>query len=115
MTDDDIIIPTPPLPSRSLCPLVRRAKTHLPEGPTKRAKGQNPPVGPTRRAKDKSAGGQNKDGILYSPNPAERVKQICPNPTDVFLLMYPPTLRELTTEMSNLYSTQAEQTHVLVT
>lgn len=33
---------------------------------------------------------------------------------DVFLLMYPPTLREITIEMSNLFSTQtkAKQLHM---
>ncbi|XP_055780177.1 piggyBac transposable element-derived protein 3-like [Salvelinus fontinalis] len=46
--------------------------------------------------------------IVYSPNAAECVKQSCPNPMDVFLLMYPPTLREITIEMSNLYSTQTK-------
>ncbi|KAE8297103.1 hypothetical protein D5F01_LYC03717 [Larimichthys crocea] len=42
---------------------------------------------------------------VYRPNAAECKKQSCPNPLDVFLLMYPPTLREITVEMSNLYST----------
>uniref|UniRef100_A0A674BM32 PiggyBac transposable element-derived protein domain-containing protein n=1 Tax=Salmo trutta TaxID=8032 RepID=A0A674BM32_SALTR len=46
--------------------------------------------------------------IVYSPNTTECVKQSCPNPMDVFLLMYPPTLREITIEMSNLYSTQTK-------
>ncbi len=45
---------------------------------------------------------------VYSPNTADCVKQSCPNPIDVFLLMYPPTLRELTAKMSNLYSTQTK-------
>lgn len=45
---------------------------------------------------------------VYRPNAAECVKQSCPNPVDVFLLMYPPTLREITVEMSNLYSTQTK-------
>uniref|UniRef100_A0A673X5S5 PiggyBac transposable element-derived protein domain-containing protein n=1 Tax=Salmo trutta TaxID=8032 RepID=A0A673X5S5_SALTR len=46
--------------------------------------------------------------IVYSPNAAECVNQSCPNPMDVFLLMYPPTLREITIEMSNLHSTQTK-------
>ncbi|XP_051813277.1 piggyBac transposable element-derived protein 2-like [Acanthochromis polyacanthus] len=46
--------------------------------------------------------------IVYSPNAAEFVKQSCPDPMAVFLLMYPPTLREITVEMSNLYSTQTK-------
>ncbi|TKS67811.1 PiggyBac transposable element-derived protein 3 [Collichthys lucidus] len=48
---------------------------------------------------------------VYRPNAAECVKQSCPNPVDVtnlLLLMYPPTLREITVEMSNLYSTQTK-------
>ncbi len=45
---------------------------------------------------------------VYRPNAAECVKQCCPNPVDVFLLMYPPTLREITVEMSNLYSSQTK-------
>ncbi|TWW69316.1 Chimeric ERCC6-PGBD3 protein [Takifugu flavidus] len=45
---------------------------------------------------------------VYRPNAAECVKQSCSNPVDVFLLMYPPTLREITVEMSNLYSTQTK-------
>ena len=44
--------------------------------------------------------------IVYIPNVAECVKQNCSNPKDVFLLMYPPTLRDITFETSNLYSTQ---------
>lgn len=43
---------------------------------------------------------------VYRPNTAEFIKQSCPNPTNVFLLMYPHTLRELTVGISNLYSTQ---------
>ena len=31
---------------------------------------------------------------------------------DLFLLMYPPTLREITIEMSNLYSTQTKGKHL---
>lgn len=31
---------------------------------------------------------------------------------DLFLLMYPPTLREITVEMSNLYSTQTKGKHL---
>ena len=46
--------------------------------------------------------------IVYSPNAAECVKPSCPNPMDVFLLMYPSTLREITIEMSNLYSTKTK-------
>uniref|UniRef100_A0A667X9S4 PiggyBac transposable element-derived protein domain-containing protein n=1 Tax=Myripristis murdjan TaxID=586833 RepID=A0A667X9S4_9TELE len=34
--------------------------------------------------------------------------RVCPDPMDIFLLMYPPTLREITVEMSNLYSTQTK-------
>ncbi|KAF3860473.1 hypothetical protein F7725_000728 [Dissostichus mawsoni] len=45
---------------------------------------------------------------VYSPNAAECIKQSCPDPMDVFLLMYPTTLREITIEMSNLYSTQTK-------
>lgn len=50
--------------------------------------------------------------IVYSQNAAECVKQSCPNPVNVFLLMYPPTRREITTEMSNLYSTQTKDKEV---
>lgn len=46
--------------------------------------------------------------IVYSPNAAEFLKQSHPTPVYVFLLMYPPTLRETTREMSNLYSTQTK-------
>lgn len=45
---------------------------------------------------------------VYRPNVAECVKRSCPNPVDVFLLMYPPTLREITVERSDLYSTQTK-------
>uniref|UniRef100_A0A8D0A249 PiggyBac transposable element-derived protein domain-containing protein n=1 Tax=Sander lucioperca TaxID=283035 RepID=A0A8D0A249_SANLU len=45
---------------------------------------------------------------VYRPNAAECAKQGCPDPMDVFLLMYPPTLRETNVEMSNLYSTQTK-------
>ncbi len=45
---------------------------------------------------------------VYRLNAAECVKQSCPNPVNVFLLMYPPTLREITVEMSNLYSSQTK-------
>ena len=46
--------------------------------------------------------------LVYSPNAAECMKQSCSNPMDVFLQMYPPTLREISIEMSNLYSTQTK-------
>uniref|UniRef100_A0A3Q3GCL7 PiggyBac transposable element-derived protein domain-containing protein n=1 Tax=Labrus bergylta TaxID=56723 RepID=A0A3Q3GCL7_9LABR len=45
---------------------------------------------------------------VYSPNAAECVKQNLPNPMDVFLLLFPPTLRELTVKMWKLYSTQTK-------
>ena len=50
--------------------------------------------------------------IVYSPNAEECVKQNSPDPMDLFLLMYPPTLREITIEMSNLYSTQTKGKHL---
>uniref|UniRef100_A0A3Q3MCB3 PiggyBac transposable element-derived protein domain-containing protein n=1 Tax=Labrus bergylta TaxID=56723 RepID=A0A3Q3MCB3_9LABR len=45
---------------------------------------------------------------VYSPNAAECVKQNLPNPMDIFLLLFPPTLRELTVKMWKLYSTQTK-------
>lgn len=49
---------------------------------------------------------------VYRPNAAEFLKEHCPDPMDVFLLMYPPTLRERTVEMSNLYSSQTKCKHL---
>lgn len=49
---------------------------------------------------------------VYRPNAAEFLKDQCPDPMDVFLLMYPPTLREHTVEMSNLYSSQTKGKHL---
>ncbi|KAJ8333444.1 hypothetical protein SKAU_G00414520 [Synaphobranchus kaupii] len=48
------------------------------------------------------------DFVTYGPTAAECIKQTKPDPVDLFLLMYPPTLRELTLEMSNTYSMQTK-------
>uniref|UniRef100_A0A3B4VB30 PiggyBac transposable element-derived protein domain-containing protein n=1 Tax=Seriola dumerili TaxID=41447 RepID=A0A3B4VB30_SERDU len=48
------------------------------------------------------------DFVTYGPTAADCIKQTKPDPVDLFLLMYPPTLRELTVEMSNLYSMQTK-------
>uniref|UniRef100_A0A8P4GQ65 PiggyBac transposable element-derived protein domain-containing protein n=1 Tax=Dicentrarchus labrax TaxID=13489 RepID=A0A8P4GQ65_DICLA len=49
-----------------------------------------------------------QDFVTYGPTAADCIKQTKPDPVDLFLLMYPPTLRELTVEMSNLYSMQTK-------
>lgn len=46
------------------------------------------------------------DYIVYEPTAAQCLKASNANPLDVFLAMYPQSLRELTMEMSNLYSVQ---------
>lgn len=46
------------------------------------------------------------DYIVYEPTAAQCLKASNPNPLDIFLAMYPQCLRELTLEMSNLYSVQ---------
>uniref|UniRef100_A0A671KWE7 PiggyBac transposable element-derived protein domain-containing protein n=1 Tax=Sinocyclocheilus anshuiensis TaxID=1608454 RepID=A0A671KWE7_9TELE len=46
------------------------------------------------------------DYIVYEPTAAQCPKATNANPLDVFLATYPPSLRELTIEMSNLYSVQ---------
>ncbi|XP_016431003.1 uncharacterized protein LOC107757911 [Sinocyclocheilus rhinocerous] len=43
------------------------------------------------------------DYIVYEPTAAQCLKATNANPLDVFLAMYPPSLRQLTIEMSNLY------------
>ena len=46
--------------------------------------------------------------MTYGPTAADCIKQTKPDPVDLLLLMYPPTLRELTAEMSKLYSMQTK-------
>uniref|UniRef100_A0A3Q2YJ73 PiggyBac transposable element-derived protein domain-containing protein n=1 Tax=Hippocampus comes TaxID=109280 RepID=A0A3Q2YJ73_HIPCM len=46
--------------------------------------------------------------MIYRANAAECVKQSCPDPMTIFLIMYQPTLREITIEMSNLFSIQTK-------
>ena len=48
------------------------------------------------------------DFVIYGQTAADCIKQTKPDPVDLFLLMYPPTPKELPVEMSNLYSMQTK-------
>lgn len=48
------------------------------------------------------------DFLTYGPSVAERIKQTKPDTVDLFLMMYPPTLRDLTVETLNTYSLQTK-------
>uniref|UniRef100_A0A672LY68 PiggyBac transposable element-derived protein domain-containing protein n=1 Tax=Sinocyclocheilus grahami TaxID=75366 RepID=A0A672LY68_SINGR len=58
------------------------------------------------RKSKKTAKSHLPDYIVYEPTAAQCLKATNANPLDVFLAMYPPSLREFTIEMSNLYSVQ---------
>uniref|UniRef100_A0A672T0W2 PiggyBac transposable element-derived protein domain-containing protein n=1 Tax=Sinocyclocheilus grahami TaxID=75366 RepID=A0A672T0W2_SINGR len=58
------------------------------------------------RKSKKTAKSHLPDYIVYEPTAAQCLKATNANPLDVFLAMYPPSLRELPIEMSNLYSAQ---------
>lgn len=45
---------------------------------------------------------------VHRPNAAECANQSCPYPLDIFLLLYPPNLKEITILMSSLDSTQTK-------
>uniref|UniRef100_A0A3B4ZSX5 PiggyBac transposable element-derived protein domain-containing protein n=1 Tax=Stegastes partitus TaxID=144197 RepID=A0A3B4ZSX5_9TELE len=49
------------------------------------------------------------DFVTCGPTAADCIKQTKPDRVDMFLLMCPPTLRELTVDMSNIYSMQTKE------